>query len=76
MKKTFNVDAQLLRDARAACGASTDTETLRLGLKALVQQAAYRALAAYRGSETEVVDVPRRREEPAPKRKPLKRKAA
>ena len=36
MKKTFNVDDKLFREAKAACRASTDTETVRLGLEALV----------------------------------------
>jgi len=62
MKKTMILDNQLLAAAKAACGASTDTETIRLGLEALVRQAANRRLQALRGSEPEAVDVPRRRE--------------
>lgn len=46
MKKTLNLDEGLLREARLACGATTDTETVRLGLEALVRQAAYRRLRA------------------------------
>src|ERR1039458_4143937 len=34
MKKTFNVDDELFKEAKAACGATTDTATLRLGLEA------------------------------------------
>ena len=44
MKKTFNVDAGLLKEAKAACNAATDTETIRLGLDALVRHAAYERL--------------------------------
>ena len=62
MKKTFNVDAKLLKDAKAACGASTDTETLRLGLEMLVRHAAYQKLRTFVGSEPDAEDVPRRRE--------------
>jgi hypothetical protein len=34
VKKTFNIDEDLFREAKAACGATTDTETVRLGLEA------------------------------------------
>lgn len=69
MKKTFNVDDKLFKEAKAACGASTDTATLRLGLEALVRQAAYERLRALRGTEPLARDVPRRRERPSPKRR-------
>ncbi|MGD0434944.1 MAG: type II toxin-antitoxin system VapB family antitoxin [Bryobacteraceae bacterium] len=62
MKKTFNVSEELLREAKAACGATTDTDTLRLGLEALIRHAAYERLRALRGAETRAQDVPRRRE--------------
>ena len=51
MKKTFHVDDELLREARAACGATTDTDTIRLGLESLIRHAAYQRLRALRGSE-------------------------
>jgi Arc/MetJ family transcription regulator len=69
MKKTFNIDDTLFAEAKAACGASTDTETVRLGLEALVRDRAYQRLAALRGSEPDAQDVPRRREPPSPKRR-------
>jgi hypothetical protein len=62
MKKTFNIDDGLLADAKLACGASTDTETLRLGLEALVRRAAYERLRGLLGSEPHATEVPRRRE--------------
>ena len=68
MKKTFNVDAELFKEARGACGATTDTETIRLGLEALVRHAAYERLKALRGTEPHATDVPRRREKPSPRR--------
>jgi hypothetical protein len=69
MKKTLNVDDQLFREAKAACGATTDTDTVRLGLEALVRHAAYERLRALRGSEPDAQDVPRRRDKAASKRK-------
>ena len=61
MKKTLHIDDELLREARSASGATTDTETVRLGLEALVRHAAYERLRALRGSEPKARDVPRRR---------------
>ena len=72
MKKTLHIDANLLRDARSASGAKTDTDTVRLGLEALVRRGAYERLRALRGSEPHARDVPRRREA----RKSAKRSAA
>lgn len=65
MKKTLHIDERLLRDARTAAGARTDTETVRLGLEALVRRAAYERLRALRGSEPGAADTPRRRERPS-----------
>jgi len=64
MKKTLNIDEVLLAKAKLACGASTDTETIRQGLQELVRMAAYKRLSELGGSEPDAVDVPRRREEP------------
>ena len=65
MKKTLHIDDVLLRDAKSASGAKTDTDTVRLGLEALIRQAAYRRLRTLRGSEPRAREVPRRRERPA-----------
>ena len=62
MKKTLNVDDELFEEAKAACGAATDTDTVRLGLVSLVRHAAYERLQALRGTEPQAQDVPRRRE--------------
>jgi hypothetical protein len=64
MKKTVNIDNKLLAAAKAASGAGTDTDAIRLGLEALVRNAAYERLKALRGSEPHARDVPRRRERP------------
>jgi hypothetical protein len=69
MKKTLNIDGTLLRDAKEACGAVTDTETIRLGLEALVRHSAYERLRAFRGTEPQARDVRRRRERPSAKRR-------
>ena len=61
MKKTFNVDDELFKEAKVACGAATDTATVRLGLEALVRHAAYVRLQSLRGTEPGARDVPRRR---------------
>lgn len=68
-EETFNVDEKLLREAGAACGATTDTEKLRLGLEALVRHAAYQRLRDFRGAEPHARNVPRRREKPPAKGK-------
>lgn len=62
MKKTLHIDDDLLREARMASGATTDTEAVRLGLEALVRRAAYERLRALRGTDAHARDVPRRRE--------------
>ena len=62
MKKTLHIDETLLREARSVSGARTDTDTVRLGLEALVRQGAYERLRALRGQELRAADVPRRRE--------------
>jgi Arc/MetJ family transcription regulator len=63
VKTTLNIDDELFEQAKLACGAKTDTETIHWGLEALVRCAAYERLRALRGSEPQAVDVPRRRKE-------------
>jgi Arc/MetJ family transcription regulator len=75
MKKTLQIDDQLLAAAKGACRASTDTETIRLGLEALVRRGAQERLRALRGSEPGAKHAPRRREKVARKRG-VKRRAA
>lgn len=62
MKKTLHIDERLLSEARALTGATTDTETVRMGLEALVKHAAYQRLSALAGSERHAQGVSRRRE--------------
>jgi hypothetical protein len=69
MKKTLHIDEVLLREARTASGARTDTDAVRLGLESLVRHAAYQRLSALRGSEPRARAVPRRRERTAARRR-------
>jgi Arc/MetJ family transcription regulator len=62
MKKTLHIDERLLQNAKSASGATTDTETVRLGLEALVRRAAYERLRTLRGGEPQARATPRRRE--------------
>jgi len=62
MKKTLHIDERLLREAKSASGATTDTDTVRLGLEALVRRGAYERLRALRGSEPRARETRRRRE--------------
>jgi len=69
MKKTLHIDETLLRDAKKASGAGTDTETVRLGLEALIRQAAYERLRTLRGKEPRARDAGRRREGSSPSKR-------
>jgi Arc/MetJ family transcription regulator len=69
MKKTMHIDEKLLRDARRVTGAKTDTETVRLGLAALVRRHAFQELIKLIGSEPNAKAAPRRREEPKRRRR-------
>ncbi|HEX5432151.1 MAG TPA: type II toxin-antitoxin system VapB family antitoxin [Bryobacteraceae bacterium] len=62
MNKSVQIDGTLLEEAKAACGAASDADAVRLGLEALVRHAAYERLQALGGSEPYAQDVPRRRE--------------
>jgi Arc/MetJ family transcription regulator len=61
MRTTLDIDHKLLEEAMAVSGASSKTAAVRLGLKALVDQAARRRLAALRGKLPEIEAPPRRR---------------
>ncbi|HWY45877.1 MAG TPA: type II toxin-antitoxin system VapB family antitoxin [Bryobacteraceae bacterium] len=68
MKRTFDLNEKLIKEAKVACGAATNTETVCLGLEALVRHAAYERLRALRGTESHAKDMPRRRERQSAKR--------
>jgi Arc/MetJ family transcription regulator len=61
MRTTLDIDAELLDEAMRLTGAPTKTAAVHLGLKALVDEAARRRLAALHGSIPEATAPPRRR---------------
>lgn len=69
MRTTLDIDAKLLADAIAACGAPNKSAAVRLGLEALVNSAARHRLAALRGRLPDIQAPPRRRPVPADARR-------
>ena len=61
MRKTLNVDADLLAQAREMSHARTDTEAIHLGLRQLVTHIASQEIRKLGGSEPDATDTPRRR---------------
>jgi len=61
MRTTLEIDSDLLEEAVRVTGAPTKSVAVRLGLKALIDEAARRRLAALRGKVPEVEVAPRRR---------------
>lgn len=61
MRTTLEIDRDLLEEAVRVTGAPTKSVAVRLGLKALVDEAARRRLAALRGKVPEVEVASRRR---------------
>ena len=61
MRTTLEIDPDLLEEAVRVTGAPSKSVAVRLGLKALVDEAARRRLAVLRGKMPEVEAVSRRR---------------
>jgi len=61
MRTTLEIDRDLLEEAVRVTGAPTKSVAVRLGLKALVEEAARRRLAALYGKVPEVEVASRRR---------------
>jgi Arc/MetJ family transcription regulator len=61
MRTTIEIDPDLLEEAVRVTGAPSKSVAVRLGLKALVDEAARRRLAALRGKMPKVEAVSRRR---------------
>ncbi len=61
MRTTLEIDSELLDEAMRVTGAPTKTAAVRLGLKALVDEAARRRLAALGGKIPGATTPPRRR---------------
>ena len=68
MKKTLHIDDSLLRDAKSASGARTDTDTVRLGMEAQIRRGNTSICGRCADSERNAHDSPRRRERPLAKR--------
>jgi Arc/MetJ family transcription regulator len=68
MRTTLNLDERLLAAARKVTGQTEKTAVIHLGLRALVEQAAKRELAALAGSAPKA-EGPRRRREMPPRRR-------
>ena len=64
MRTNLNIDGALLEEAQRLSGARTKTETVELGLRALVAQQATRRLALLKGLHPEVEAPHRRRPDP------------
>jgi Arc/MetJ family transcription regulator len=60
MRTTLEIDPDLLEEAVRVTGAPSKSVAVRLGLKALVDEAARRRLAALRGTMPEVEAISRR----------------
>jgi Arc/MetJ family transcription regulator len=61
MRTTLNIDDQLYEEAVRLTGVKEKTALLRESLKALIQRETARRLAKLGGSEPQLDDIPRRR---------------
>lgn len=64
MRTTLNIDGALLKRASALTGIKQKTALVRLGLEALIARESSRRLAELEGTETSLLPVPRRPENP------------
>jgi Arc/MetJ family transcription regulator len=62
VKRSIEVDEELLKKAMEASGAKTYAETVEAALRDIVHRRASEALPAFLGTEPDAEDVPRRRE--------------
>ncbi|MDP2284778.1 MAG: type II toxin-antitoxin system VapB family antitoxin [Pseudohongiella sp.] len=63
MRTTLNIDDQLLAEAQRITGVSEKSILVREGLRALIERESSRRLAALRGSEPQLEQIPRRNSE-------------
>mgnify|MGYP001569796230 CR=1 FL=1 len=61
MRTTLNMDEELYKEAVKATGVTEKTQLIHMGLKALIQEAAYKRLAKLHGAIPEAKAPPRRR---------------
>lgn len=62
MRTTLNIDDQLLAEAERICGVTEKTALVREGLKALIERESARRLARLGGTEPQLKQIPRRRQ--------------
>ena len=65
MRTTLALDDELMAKAQAFTGLSEKSAIVREALKALIERESARRLARLGGSEPDLVDISRRRPEPA-----------
>ena len=65
MRTTLNLDDELLEEAQRLTGLSEKTALVRAALEALIERESARRLARLGGTEPGLVDIPRRRPDPA-----------
>ncbi len=63
MRTTLNIDDELLERAAEMTGTSEKTKLVRLGLEALIARESARRLAILGGTEKQLKQVPRRRDD-------------
>jgi Arc/MetJ family transcription regulator len=61
VRTTVLLDEALVAQARAVCGATTNSSAIEQGLKELVRKASLRRLAALGGADPKAKAAPRRR---------------
>ncbi len=61
MRTTLNIDDQLLKEASHLTGVQEKTALVKLGLEALIYQAAAQRLAAMEGADPHAYAAPRRK---------------
>lgn len=61
MRTTLNINDQILKKASVLTGISEKTTLVRMGLEALIAKESAKRLAALGGTEKNLKDIPRRR---------------
>jgi Arc/MetJ family transcription regulator len=65
MRTTLTLDEDLLKEAQKLTGTTEKTALVRQALTALIERESARRLARLGGSQPDLVEVPRRRSNPA-----------
>ena len=65
MRTTLNINDELLQRARELTGVKEKTALVRLGLEALISRESSFRLATLGGSQPDLDEIPRRRQDPS-----------